>query len=130
MLKIRIDKHLSPYFGGRRMAAITTSDVTAYVARRQGEGAANAGAASKALARTTRLVAVSTLRLTRVRGAVVRFIIHPLIAHGRPPVSSRLVPVSPPGLVDRRAGGIYDQSLCDHRLMLWIKVLRRRARDA
>src|SRR5215471_19612383 len=33
----RIDKHLSPYFGGRRMAAITTADVRAYVAQRLAE---------------------------------------------------------------------------------------------
>ena len=31
----RIDKHLKPYFGGRRMASITTADVRAYVAHRQ-----------------------------------------------------------------------------------------------
>jgi integrase len=31
----RIDKHLKPYFRGRRMASITTSDVRAYVAHRQ-----------------------------------------------------------------------------------------------
>ncbi len=31
----RIDKHLAPYFGGRRMAAITTADIRSYVAERQ-----------------------------------------------------------------------------------------------
>src|SRR4051794_21150831 len=31
----RITKHLQPFFGGRRMAAITTADVRAYVAERQ-----------------------------------------------------------------------------------------------
>ena len=31
----RIKKHLEPFFGGRRMANITTSDVRAYVAKRQ-----------------------------------------------------------------------------------------------
>lgn len=31
----RIKKHLSPFFGGRRMAAITTSDIRAYIASRQ-----------------------------------------------------------------------------------------------
>jgi integrase len=34
-LQRRIDKHLTPYFGGRRMAAITTADVRAYIAKRQ-----------------------------------------------------------------------------------------------
>ena len=31
----RITKHLAPYFGGRRMTAISTADVRAYVAQRQ-----------------------------------------------------------------------------------------------
>src|SRR5206468_6080533 len=34
--------HLAPFFGRRRMAAITTADVRRYVVRRQGEGAKNA----------------------------------------------------------------------------------------
>jgi len=34
--------HLEPFFGRRRMAAITTADVRRYVGRRQGEGAKNA----------------------------------------------------------------------------------------
>jgi integrase len=34
-LERRIEKHLKPFFGGRRMAAITTSDVRTYVAERQ-----------------------------------------------------------------------------------------------
>jgi integrase len=34
--------HLGPFFGRRRMSAITTVDVRRYVARRQGEGAKNA----------------------------------------------------------------------------------------
>jgi integrase len=33
----RIDKHLRPHFGARRMAAITTADVREFVARRQSE---------------------------------------------------------------------------------------------
>lgn len=33
----RIEKHLAPFFGGRRMASITTSDVRAFVTRRQAE---------------------------------------------------------------------------------------------
>jgi integrase len=34
--------HLEPFFGRRRMATITTTDVRRYVGRRQGEGAKNA----------------------------------------------------------------------------------------
>jgi hypothetical protein len=34
-LERRIDKHLQPYFGGRRMASITTADVRNYIAHRQ-----------------------------------------------------------------------------------------------
>jgi integrase len=34
-LQRRVDKHLTPFFGGRRMASITTSDVRTYVAERQ-----------------------------------------------------------------------------------------------
>jgi len=34
----RIKKHLAPYFGNRRMVAITTADLRAYVAKRQSEG--------------------------------------------------------------------------------------------
>lgn len=33
----RIDLHLGPYFGGRRMASITTSDVRNYIAKRQSQ---------------------------------------------------------------------------------------------
>ena len=38
----RVRLHLEPFFGGRRMATITTADVHAYTSHRQGEGAANA----------------------------------------------------------------------------------------
>src|SRR5262249_26203329 len=31
----RIDKHLTPFFGSMRMVAITTSEVRAYIAKRQ-----------------------------------------------------------------------------------------------
>src|SRR5262245_26877793 len=34
-LERRIEKHLTPHFGGRRMASITTPDVRAYVVQRQ-----------------------------------------------------------------------------------------------
>ncbi len=33
----RIRKHLAPFFGGRRMASLTTSDVRRYIAERQAE---------------------------------------------------------------------------------------------
>ena len=41
-LKRRIKLHLTPWFRGRRMTKITTADVTAYVQRRQDQGAAAA----------------------------------------------------------------------------------------
>lgn len=34
----RIQKHLAPYFGNRRMVVITTADLRAFIAKRQGEG--------------------------------------------------------------------------------------------
>lgn len=34
-LERRVEKHLSPYFGGRRMASITTTDIRNYIAQRQ-----------------------------------------------------------------------------------------------
>lgn len=34
----RIKKHLSPFFGNRRMITITTTDLRAYVAKRQKDG--------------------------------------------------------------------------------------------
>ena len=37
-LKRRIAKHLTPYFGGRRLASITTAEVRAYIAHRLTEG--------------------------------------------------------------------------------------------
>lgn len=36
-LQRRIEKHLSPFFGGRRMASLTTSDARAFVTHRQSE---------------------------------------------------------------------------------------------
>jgi len=38
----RVDQHLKPTFGGRRMAGITTTDVRAYIDKRQEEYTANA----------------------------------------------------------------------------------------
>jgi integrase len=37
-LERRIDKHLTPFFGGRRMSSISTVDIRAYIARRQEQG--------------------------------------------------------------------------------------------
>ena len=37
VLQRRFAKHLEPFFGGRRMASITTSDIRQYIARRQSE---------------------------------------------------------------------------------------------
>jgi integrase len=42
-LQTRIDRHVGPFFGGRRAASITTADIRKYITRRQAEGAANAG---------------------------------------------------------------------------------------
>jgi integrase len=36
-VRMRLDRHLRPFFGGRRMATLTTSDVRAYVAHRQAQ---------------------------------------------------------------------------------------------
>lgn len=41
-LERRIDDHLGPWFKGRRLSSITTSDVRAYIGHRQKQGAANA----------------------------------------------------------------------------------------
>lgn len=41
LLRIRIARHLKPYFAGRRMTSINTADVREYVTRRQSEGASN-----------------------------------------------------------------------------------------
>ena len=38
----RIDLHLTPFFGGRRMAAISTTDIRVYTGERQEAGAENA----------------------------------------------------------------------------------------
>jgi integrase len=40
-LKRRIEQHLTPFFGGRKMVALTAADVRAYVARRLDQKAAN-----------------------------------------------------------------------------------------
>ncbi len=35
--KRRIEKHLTPFFGGRRLASITSADITKYIAKRQAD---------------------------------------------------------------------------------------------
>jgi integrase len=37
MARRRIDKHLTPFFGGRRLTGVTATDIRAYVAKRQAE---------------------------------------------------------------------------------------------
>ena len=37
VLERRITKHLEPFFGGRRMASITTADMRTYIVKRQGD---------------------------------------------------------------------------------------------
>jgi integrase len=44
----RITKHLTPYFGNRRMAGITAADVRAYVTHRQRQGIVNRGGQRRA----------------------------------------------------------------------------------
>ncbi len=41
-VELRIRKHLTPFFGRRRLMAITTSDIRAFTAKRQAGGAVNA----------------------------------------------------------------------------------------
>jgi len=41
-VETRLRLHLEPYFGGRRMASITTADIRNYIGRRQDEDASNA----------------------------------------------------------------------------------------
>lgn len=38
VLRRRIEKHLAPFFGGRRMAGINAAEITAYIAHRQQQG--------------------------------------------------------------------------------------------
>ena len=42
VLKLRLKKHLTPFFARRRLMSISTIDVRAYTATRQAEGASNA----------------------------------------------------------------------------------------
>jgi len=67
-LKRRIDKHLTPYFGGRRMTSITTSDVRNYIAHRQEQGIV----ASKGKRKGERIGDVSNAELNRELMALKR----------------------------------------------------------
>src|SRR5262245_5804977 len=58
--------HLTPFFTGRRVAAITTTEITRYVVKRQEEGAAN-GTINRELATLSRM-----LRLGYACGKVAR----------------------------------------------------------
>ena len=40
--RVRVEKHLRPFFGGRKAQEITTADVQTFIAKRQEEGATNA----------------------------------------------------------------------------------------
>jgi integrase family protein with SAM-like domain len=42
VVELRLKKHLTPFFGHRRLMTITTADVRAFTARRQAAGASNA----------------------------------------------------------------------------------------
>ncbi len=42
VVELRLKKHLTPFFGHRRLLTITTADVRAFTARRQAAGASNA----------------------------------------------------------------------------------------
>jgi integrase len=42
VVELRLNKHLTPFFGRRRLMTITTADVRAFTARRQATGASNA----------------------------------------------------------------------------------------
>ena len=61
LVQIRLTKHLEPFFGGRRMASITTSDVRAFVAHRQGDPIG---------------VAPSAVEIQRRLGDILRDVLH------------------------------------------------------
>jgi integrase len=42
MAELRVNKHLAPFFGGKKAHEITTAEVHAYIAKRQAAGASNA----------------------------------------------------------------------------------------
>lgn len=54
----RIELHLKPFFGGRRLSVITTADVRAFIAQRQAAGAAN-GEINRELAALKRMFSLA-----------------------------------------------------------------------
>ena len=50
VLRIRCNKHLLPFFAGRRAATITTADINRYVVKRQTEQGASNGTINRELA--------------------------------------------------------------------------------
>jgi hypothetical protein len=52
--RIRVENHLASFFDGRKAQQITTADVQAYIAHRQGEGASN-GTINRELAALKRM---------------------------------------------------------------------------
>lgn len=71
----RIEKHLQPFFGGRRLASITTADVRAYVASRQAprtleDGSEKRGAANATINRELSVLK-RTFRLAQQSGKVL-----------------------------------------------------------
>ncbi len=67
-LERRIRLHLTPYFGGRRMASITPADVRAYIARRQEQGIV----AWKGTRKGQRIADVSDAEINRELGTLKR----------------------------------------------------------
>jgi hypothetical protein len=69
VLRIRCNKHLLPFFGGRRAATITTADVNRYVVKRQTEQKASNGTINRELAALQRaytLAVQSGLLMTKL----------------------------------------------------------------
>jgi integrase len=64
----RIRLHLTPFFGGRRMASITPADVRAYIAHRQEQGVI----AWKGTRKGTRIADVSDAEINRELGTLKR----------------------------------------------------------
>ncbi len=61
----RIDKHLMPFFGGRRLASITRDDVTRYVAHRQKQGIERTQDGEDGHPKTVRVSDVSNAEINR-----------------------------------------------------------------
>ena len=68
VLRIRCNKHLLPFFGGRRAAAITTADITRYVVKRQAEEGSN-GTINRELAALQRAYTLAVQAGLLMRGS-------------------------------------------------------------